>query len=95
MSRCPYKVDDFLYAYLQPAVQGPLNCDAFTGMRAVSRDRCYQRIQLIALFFQLLHQGLDGALGEPLTLPTLPVAHQRVNDAEARVRRRRGCCVHG
>ncbi len=75
--------------HLQAAVERALDGHALRGVRAVRRDRRDQAVQLVALLLQLLHEALDGALRERLGLAALPVAHQRVHDAEARVGRRR------
>lgn len=73
--------------HLQSTVQSALDSDAFAVVRPVGRDGRDQRVQLIALLLQLLHQRLDGSLGKALALPALSVAHQRVDNAETGVRR--------
>ena len=54
-------------------------------MDAVGGDGGDERVQLVLLLLQLLHQTLDRPLGEALVLGSLPVAHQAVDDAEAGV----------
>ncbi len=71
--------------YLQPSVQRPLDGDTLAGMDAVGGDGGDERVQLILLLLQLLHQTLDGPFGEALVLGALPVAHQAVDDTETGV----------
>ncbi len=52
-------------------------------MDTIGGDGSDEWVQLILLLLQLLHQALDGTLGEALILSTLPVAHEAVDDAEA------------
>ena len=47
-------------------------------------------IKLISLLLQLLYQRFYGSLGERFTLPSLPMTHQTVHDAQTCVRRRGG-----
>ena len=54
-------------------------------MRSVGGDGGDERVQLVLLLLQLLHQALDRPLGEALALAALPVAHQAVHDAQAGV----------
>lgn len=68
---------------LQPPVQRALDGDAFAGVNAVGGDGSDERVQLVLLLLQLLHQTLDGSLGEALILPPLTMAHQTVNNAQA------------
>lgn len=70
---------------LQPSIQRPLDGHTLAGMHAVGCDGGDERVQLVLLLLQLLHQALDGPLGEALVLPALPVAHEAVHDAEAGV----------
>lgn len=58
-------------------------------MDAIGGDGGDERVQLVLLLLQLFHQTLDGPLGKALILPTLPVAHQAVDNAEA------GVCAAG
>ena len=82
--------------HLQATIERALYRDALARMCAVRRDGRDERIQLVPLLLQLLHQRLDRALGEAFALASLPVAHQRVDDAQAGVRTGRGgrwhCC---
>lgn len=73
--------------HLQSTVERALNGDALAVVRPVGRDGGDQRVQFVALLLQLLHQRLDGPLRKALALPALAVAHQRVDDTEASVRR--------
>ena len=50
--------------HLETPVEGPLNGDALRGVGAVRGDRRDQRVQLISLLLQLLHQGLDCSLAK-------------------------------
>ena len=50
--------------HLETPVQGPLNGDALRRVGAVRGDRRDERVQLISLLLQLLHQGLDGSLAK-------------------------------
>lgn len=52
-------------------------------MDTIGGDGSDERVQLVLLLLQLLHQTLDGALSKALVLPALPVAHEAVDDAEA------------
>lgn len=52
-------------------------------MHSVGGDGGDERVQLVLLLLELLHQALDGTLGETLILATLPVAHEAVHDAQA------------
>lgn len=70
---------------LKPAVQRPLDGDTLAGMDTVGGDGGDERVQLVLLLLQLLHEALDGPLSEALVLPSLPVAHEAVDDAEAGV----------
>ena len=72
-------------SYLQPSVQRPLDGDTLAGMDAVGGDGGDERVQLVLLLLQFLHQTLDGAFGEAFVFRSLPVAHQAVDDAEAGV----------
>ena len=57
--------------HLETSVQGPLNGDALRGVGAVRGDRRDERVQLISLLLQLLHQGLDGSLAKWFGLASL------------------------
>lgn len=70
---------------LQPPVQRPLDGHTLAGMDAVGGDGGDEGVQLVLLLLQLLHQALDGALGEAFVLAALPVTHEAVDDAEAGV----------
>lgn len=70
---------------LQPSVQRSLDGDTLAGMDPVGGDGGDEGVQLVLLLLQLLHQALDGPLGEALVLSALPVAHEAVDDAEAGV----------
>jgi len=70
-------------SHLQPSVECPLNGHTLARMGSICGDGCDERIQLIFLLLQFLHQALDGPLGKRLTLATLSVAHQAVHDAQA------------
>lgn len=74
-------------SHLQTAVEGALNGHALAGMGSVRGNGRDQRVQFVALLLQLLDQRLDGPLGESLALTALPVAHQRMDNAQAGVRR--------
>lgn len=54
-------------------------------MSAVGGDGGDERIQLVFLLLQFLHQTLDGPLGERLALAALSVTHQTVHDAQTGV----------
>lgn len=54
-------------------------------MSAVGGDGGDERIQLVFLLLQFLHQTLDGPFGERLALAALPVTHQTVHDAQTGV----------
>lgn len=54
-------------------------------MDSVGGDGGDERVQLVLLLLQLLHQTLDGPFGEAFVLGALPVAHEAVDDAEAGV----------
>ena len=71
--------------YLQPSVQRPLDGDTLAGMDSAGGDGGDERVQFVLLLLQLLHQTLDGPLGEALVLGALPVAHEAVDDAQAGV----------
>ena len=71
--------------YLQPSVQRPLNSHTLAGMSPVGGDGRDEGVELVLLLFQLFHQALDGPFGKRLALPSLPVAHQAVHDAQAGV----------
>ena len=57
--------------HLQPPVEGSGNGDASGGLDAAGGDGGDQVVQLLPLLLQLLHQGLDGPLGEGLALAAL------------------------
>ena len=57
--------------HLETSVQGPLNGDALRGVGAVRGDRRDERVQLISLLLQLLHQGLDCSLAKWFGLASL------------------------
>lgn len=75
----------FPSCHLQPSIQCPLDGDTLAGMDTIGGDGSDERVQLVFLFLQLLHQALDGPLGETLVLSTLPVTHEAVDDTEAGV----------
>ena len=83
------------FPYLQTAIKRSLDGDALGGMRPVGGDGGDQAVQFITLLLQLLHQALDGSLGEALALPTLSVAHEAMHDAEAGIGRRGRLGRHG
>lgn len=70
---------------LQPSVQRPLDGDTLARVDAVGGDGGDERVQLILLLLQLLHQALDRPLGEAFILTALSVAHEAVDDTEAGV----------
>ena len=53
---------------------------------AVRGDGRDERVQLVPLLLELLHEALDGRPGEALRLAALTVVHQAVDDRRARVR---------
>ena len=81
-------------SYLQSSVQRPLDGHTLAGVDAVGGDGSDERVQLVLLLLQLLHQAFDGSLGEALVLTALPVAHQAVDDAEAGVGAAGGWAEH-
>ena len=89
-----YKVTITPASYLQPAIQRPLDGDAFAGVDAVGGDGGDERVQLVLLLLQLFHQTLDGTLGEALVLSALSVTHQAVDDAETGVSAAGGGAEH-
>ena len=80
-----------LIHYLQSAIQRSLDCYTFCWVCSAGGDGCNKTVQFITLLFQFFHQALDGPLGKGLALATLTMAHQAVNNAEARIRR--GWCL--
>ncbi len=54
-------------------------------MSAVGGDGGDERIQLVFLLLQFLHQTLNGPFGERLALAALPVTHQTVHNAQTGV----------
>lgn len=72
-------------SHLQAPVQCALDGHTLAGVCSVGGNRGDERVQLILLLLQLLHQTLDRPLGEGLALPTLAVTHEAVDDAQARV----------
>lgn len=70
---------------LQPPIQRSLYRDTLAGVSSVCGYGRDQRIQLILFLLQLLHQALDGALGEGFALSALAVAHQAVNNAQTSI----------
>lgn len=84
-------VDDvreaFSTGHLETPVQRALNRDALGRVGAIGGDSGDEAVQFVPLFLQLLDQTLDSPLAEGFRLSSLPVAHQRVDDAEAGVGR--------
>lgn len=70
---------------LQPSIQRPLDGDTLARVDAVGGDGSDERVQLILLLLQLLHQALDRPLGKAFVLAALSVAHKAVDDTEAGV----------
>jgi len=74
-------------SHLQSTVEGALDGHTLAGMGSVCGDSRYQGVQFVALLLQLLDQRLNGPLGESFAFAALPMAHERVDDAQAGVRR--------
>lgn len=72
-------------SYLQTPVKRSLNGHALAGMGSVGGDGSDEGVELVFLLLQLFHQALDGAFGKGFALASLPVAHQAVHNAQARV----------
>lgn len=70
-ARINYMWEPFPASDLQTPIKCPLDRDAFAGMRPVCGDGGDQRVQLVPLLFQLLHQRFNGALRETLGLAPL------------------------
>lgn len=76
----PYaRVDDVRKAlppgHLQAPVQSALDGDALAVVGPVGCDGRDERVQLVALLLQLLHQRLYGPFGKALALAALSMAH--------------------
>lgn len=65
-----------------------MNGHTFRGVCAIGGDCRNEAVKLIPFFLQFLHQTLDGALGEALTLSSLSMAHQTMDYAQTGVVRR-------
>ena len=57
--------------HLETSVQGPLDGDALRRVGSVRGDCRDERVQLISLLLQLLHQGLDCSLAKWFGLASL------------------------
>lgn len=54
-------------------------------MSSVGGDGGDERIKLVLLLLQFLHQTLNGSFSKRLTFAALPVTHQTVHDAQTGV----------
>jgi hypothetical protein len=79
---------------LEATVESPLYGDALRRVGPVRRDCRDERVQLISLLLQLLHQRLDCPLAKCFRLASLSVAHETVHDGEAGIGRGGGAAPH-